>query len=602
MEGEQRMAREVKKKGDYLDLYEIRNALAQGKSIFDLKLRVTYYARVSTDKDEQLHSLKAQIDYYTEFIKANPNWVFVPGYIDEGISGTSVTKRESFMQMMDDAELRKFDFVITKEISRFSRNTVDSIQYTQKLLSYGIGVFFQSDNINTLLPDSELRLTIMSSIAQDEVRKLSERVKFGFKRAIEKGVVLGNDRLWGYRKDHGRLVIVEEEAVIVRKIFEMYATEGVGIRAVVKWLDDHGYKNSNGNPFSFSTIRKILINPKYKGYYCGGKTHKTDYKLKDIKQMDESEWVMYKDETGEVVPAIVSEDLWEKANRILARRSAKMKSDNPTSYQNKYVYSGKIICMEHNAPYYHARYHYKTGDKEVWQCREYSAKGRAGCHSPTVYTTELDEIMRQVADLLIENKTEIIQKMMRVYCKIGEKSTLKADIAKLEVDLKTVLQRKDKILDLNINGRLSDEEFQERNRKFNDEADELRKRIANLRDQQIKSEDIADSIEALREIITKELDFSNGMDQDLVDRLVDRIEVHRTNEENSLLLKVYLKVLEDDGQLPFHVKRARQETSVCYTPSTLFVANRSVKFWRNVDSVLPNYQQEYQIECYFEIA
>ena len=568
MEGEQRMAREVKKKGDYLDLYEIRNALAQGKSIFDLKLRVTYYARVSTDKDEQLHSLKAQIDYYTEFIKANPNWVFVPGYIDEGISGTSVTKRESFMQMMDDAELRKFDFVITKEISRFSRNTVDSIQYTQKLLSYGIGVFFQSDNINTLLPDSELRLTIMSSIAQDEVRKLSERVKFGFKRAIEKGVVLGNDRLWGYRKDHGRLVIVEEEAVIVRKIFEMYATEGVGIRAVVKWLDDHGYKNSNGNPFSFSTIRKILINPKYKGYYCGGKTHKTDYKLKDIKQMDESEWVMYKDETGEVVPAIVSEDLWEKANRILARRSAKMKSDNPTSYQNKYVYSGKIICMEHNAPYYHARYHYKTGDKEVWQCREYSAKGRAGCHSPTVYTTELDEIMRQVADLLIENKTEIIQKMMRVYCKIGEKSTLKADIAKLEVDLKTVLQRKDKILDLNINGRLSDEEFQERNRKFNDEADELRKRIANLRDQQIKSEDIADSIEALREIITKELDFSNGMDQDLVDRLVYRIEVHRTNEENSLLLKVYLKVLEDDGQLPFHVKRARQETSVCYTPST----------------------------------
>lgn len=562
------MAREVKKKGDYLDLYEIRNALAQGKSIFDLKLRVTYYARVSTDKDEQLHSLKAQIDYYTEFIKSNPNWVFVPGYIDEGISGTSVTKRESFMQMMDDAELRKFDFVITKEISRFSRNTVDSIQYTQKLLSYGIGVFFQSDNINTLLPDSELRLTIMSSIAQDEVRKLSERVKFGFKRAIEKGVVLGNDRLWGYRKDHGRLVIVEEEAVIVRKIFEMYATEGVGIRAVVKWLDDHGYKNSNGNPFSFSTIRKILINPKYKGYYCGGKTHKTDYKLKDIKQMDESEWVMYKDETGEVVPAIVSEDLWEKANRILARRSAKMKSDNPTSYQNKYKYSGKIICMEHNAPYYHARYHYKTGDKEVWQCREYSAKGRAGCHSPTVYTTELDEIMRQVADLLIENKTEIIQKMMRVYCKIGEKSTLKADIAKLEVDLKTVLQRKDKILDLNINGRLSDEEFQERNRKFNDEADELRKRIANLRDQQIKSEDIADSIEALREIITKELDFSNGMDQDLVDRLVDRIEVHRTNEENSLLLKVYLKVLEDDGQLPFHVKRARQETSVCYTPST----------------------------------
>ena len=140
-----------------MDLFEIRNALAQGQSIFDLKLRVTYYARVSTDKDEQLHSLQAQVDYYQEYIQSNPNWTFVEGYIDEGISGTSVDKRESFLQMMDDAKLRKFDFVITKEISRFSRNTVDSIQYTQRLLSYGIGVFFQSDKYNTQLPDAELR-------------------------------------------------------------------------------------------------------------------------------------------------------------------------------------------------------------------------------------------------------------------------------------------------------------------------------------------------------------------------------------------------------------------------------------------------------------
>lgn len=562
------MGRDVIKKAEYLDLYEIRNALAQGKSIFDLALRVTYYARVSTDKDEQLHSLKAQIDYYTEFIQANPNWTFVPGYIDEGISGTSVAKRESFMQMMDDAQLRKFDFIVTKEISRFSRNTVDSIQYTQKLLSYGIGVFFQSDNINTLLPDSELRLTIMSSIAQDEIRKLSERVKFGFKRAIEKGVVLGNDKLWGYRKDNGKLVIVEEEAVIVRKIFEMYATDGVGIRAIAKWLDEQGYKNSKGNPFSFSTIRKIISNPKYKGYYCGGKTHKTDYKLKEIKQLDESEWVMYKDETGMVVPAIVSEGIWDKANHILSRRSAKMISDNPTSYQNKYKYSGKLVCMEHHAPYYRACYHYKSGDKEVWQCREFSAKGKAGCQSPTVYTTELDEIMRQVTDLLIENKAEIVQKMMRVYCKIGEKSSIKTDISKLETDIKTILQRKDKILDLNISGKLSDEEFQERNRRYNDEVDKLRIRIADLREQQTKTENMVDSIEALREVITRELDFSSGMDQSLIDRLVDRIEVYKTEEKQKLLLKVFLKVLENDCKLPFYVKRSRKETLVCYTPST----------------------------------
>ena len=193
-----------------MDLYSIRRELNSGKSIYDIPMRVTYYARVSTEKDEQLHSLSAQIKYYSDMIKQNSNWKFVEGYIDEGLSATSVKKRESFLTMIEDAKSGKFDFVITKEISRFSRNTVDSIQYTQQLLTCGVGVLFQSDNINTLLPDSELRLTIMSSIAQDEVRKISERVRFGFRRAIEKGSVLGNNKIWGYKKDNGKLVIVEE--------------------------------------------------------------------------------------------------------------------------------------------------------------------------------------------------------------------------------------------------------------------------------------------------------------------------------------------------------------------------------------------------------
>ena len=223
-----------------------------------------------------------------QFIKQNTNWVFVEGYIDEGLSGTSVNKRESFLSMIEDAKLKKFDFIITKEISRFSRYTLDSIKYTQQLLSYGVGIFFQSDDINTLMPDAELRLTIMSSIAQDEVRKLSERVKFGFKRAIEKGVVLGSNKIWGYRKDKGKLVIEEEEAKVVRLIYDLYANQRMGMRSICNWLTDNGYKNKNGNGFTFSTVRGILSNPKYKGYYCGNKSHKYDYKLNDRKVMDES--------------------------------------------------------------------------------------------------------------------------------------------------------------------------------------------------------------------------------------------------------------------------------------------------------------------------
>ena len=206
-----------------MDIHTIR-MLLRTKSIYDIPLRVTYYARVSSESDEQLNSLGNQITYYEDLIKRNQNWTFVPGYIDEGISGISTKKRENFNRMIDDAPEDLFDLVITKEISRFARNTLDSIQFTRQLLSHGVGVFFQNDNINTFDEDSELRLSIMSSIAQDELRKLSSRVKFGHQQAIKDGVVLGNSRIFGYVKDNGRLVIDEEQAVMVRELFELYAS------------------------------------------------------------------------------------------------------------------------------------------------------------------------------------------------------------------------------------------------------------------------------------------------------------------------------------------------------------------------------------------
>ena len=154
-----------------MNILKIRTALRNGKTIYDLLLRVTFYARVSTDKDEQLNSLENQVQYYTEFIQTKPNWQFVEGYIDEGISGTSTKKRDNFNRMISDAKNGRFDFIITKEISRFSRSTLDSIKYTQELLENDVGVFFQNDNINTLDTDSEFRLVVMAGVAQDEVRK-----------------------------------------------------------------------------------------------------------------------------------------------------------------------------------------------------------------------------------------------------------------------------------------------------------------------------------------------------------------------------------------------------------------------------------------------
>ena len=542
-----------------MDLYDIRNQLNCGKTIYDLKLKVTYYARVSTDKDEQLNSLQSQIAYYSEFIKKNPNWTFVEGYIDEGISGTSVNKRESFLKMIDDAKLKKFDFIITKEISRFSRNTLDSIKYTQQLLSSGVGVFFQSDNINTLMPDAELRLTIMASIAQDEVRKLSERVKFGFKRAIEKGVVLGNNRIWGYTKNNGKLVIDEEEAQVVRIIYDLYVNKRMGMRSICNWLTDHGYRNTNGNSFTFSTVRSILSNPKYKGYYCGNKSHKYDYKLNDRKVMDESQWVMYKDE--EKVPAIISEELWEQANIILKSRGKKAKGNNKTGYNNKYVYSGKLICMEHNLPFYRSEYRYKSGNKEVWACKAYTERGKGACSSPIIYTTELNEIIKQACNTLIENKVEIIHDMIKIYSEIMNNTQVQIDIAKLQTDIDEIMKKKDKLLDLSIKGKITDNEFEVRNESFNAQISNNKAKIEELKLDELKNKLLNQSIDTLRNLITKELDFENNISVNLVDSLIDRIEVYKTDDKHIVNLKVFFKIINE--KINYCIKRNGRNTSVC---------------------------------------
>ena len=225
-----------------MDIRRIRAEMRMGRSIFDLPLRVTFYARVSTDQDEQLNSLENQVQYYTELIKSKKNWTFVPGYIDEGISGTTTRRRDDFNRMIRDAKAGLFDFIITKEISRFSRSTLDSIKYTQELLENGVGVFFQNDNINTLDTDSEFRLVIMAGVAQDEVRKLSERLKFGFRQAIKNGHVLGNDKLYGYDKKDCVMTINEEEAEIVRIIFDLYANHRLGTRKISQKLFEMGYK------------------------------------------------------------------------------------------------------------------------------------------------------------------------------------------------------------------------------------------------------------------------------------------------------------------------------------------------------------------------
>ena len=522
-----------------MNVLRIRNELRNGKSIFDLPLRVTFYARVSTDKDEQINSLENQIQYYTELIQSKPNWTYIEGYIDEGISGTSTKKRDSFNRMIRDAKAGRFDFIITKEISRFSRSTLDSIKYTQELLEHDVGVLFQNDNINTLDSDSEFRLVVMAGVAQDEVRKLSERLKFGFRQAIKNGHVLGNDKLWGYDKKDCVLTINEEEAQVVRRIFDLYANQQMGIRRISQTLYDEGFTSRKGNTFNVLTIRHILCNPKYKGWYCANKSQTVDYRSKRKVFLDESEWVMYPDPS---IPAIVSEELWDRANALYKRRSQQMMShQSAAEFHNRYPYSGKIICEEHGTSFHRQVLRSSKGEKEVWQCRVYRNRGRVACSAPQLRTTELDQIMAQIFDQLTQNKQAIIDAVVTVLQSVPDEHDYAQDIRHIEEDLSSIQAKKDRLLEMSIEGVISTAEFKQRNDGFNEQAKVLEERLAVLQSEAEKGQQTTAQLQEIRSALEEELTFQNSVNSALVTTILDKIIVKKGSTKEELHLEIHLK-------------------------------------------------------------
>ena len=400
-----------------MDLYNVRKKLNMGYSLTNISLRVTYYTRVSTDHLEQQKSLKNQIDHFEEMIKNNNNWTYIKGYIDEGISGTTDYKRDNFMKMIEDAKNNIFDLIITKEISRFSRNTLDSIKYTRELLSYGVAVLFVNDNINTILPDSELRLTIMASMAQDEIRRLSERVKFGMYRSIKNGTILGNNMLYGYKKDKltGNLVIIEKEAKVINRLFSLYAIENYSITKIAKTFNNENIKTANNKNWSPSTLTRMIKNPKYKGYYCGKKSEIIDYMTKKVKTIPQNEWIIYEDNLK--IPPIIDTNLWERANKRLALRYIKFGIDykkDKIMYQNRYPLSAKIYCSKHNKVF-HRRYQCKSNNDITWICKEHLNNGKNACNTPNIRESEIYFIFNDIIKYLKIDLSNVENILLKLY-------------------------------------------------------------------------------------------------------------------------------------------------------------------------------------------
>lgn len=533
-----------------MNIIKARQELTMGKSIYDMNLRVVNYDRVSTDKEEQLNSLINQANYFNDMIAGVEKWNHIGSYVDEGISGTQVYKRDDFLRMIEDARLGKFDLIVTKEISRFARNTIDSIKYTQLLLSYGVIVFFVSDNINTINPDSEFRLTLMASMAQDEVRKLSERVKFGIRRSIKDGKV-GGGGLYGYIKKNCKLIINESEAPAVRKIFSLYSSGEYGFKKIAEILAGDGYFTRNGKVFSDTTLRKMVINPRYKGWYTANMSEVEDYKTHKKVSKAKEEWVIYKDESGSI-PAIVSEEIWNKANEIHNERKSRWNKNvlNKEFYIQNRNYTSKIFCMEHNTTFIRSASG-KRKDNPIWQCNEFLRHGIKGCATPRLFEKHLNEIFTTMLEKIVDNKEEILDEISNDYLNLIKESNSAYDTDSLKQKINEQQILKERILDMSLRKMISDDEFIEKNNKIKNEISKLNKELVQIESNKESVPYYEKIISQIRESLTPKLDIKNNVGK-YFNLFIDKVFVSKINNDRK-----HLKL-----QMVFNFKHNDEEVEI----------------------------------------
>ena len=350
------------------------------------KLRVAAYARVSTEQDEQQSSYEAQVDFYTHYIQSNPNWEFVSVFADEGITGTNTKKRDGFNPMIQNAMNGEIDLILTKSISRFARNTVDTLQTVRNLKAAGVEVIFEKENLHTFDPKCEMMLTIMSSLAQEESRSISENVRWGKQKSMRDGkVTLAYSHFLGYKKGKdGRPEIVEEEAVIIRQIYDLFLS-GKTINEIAATLTKMRVPTPTGRAkWSVSTVKSILSNEKYKGEALLQKTYTVDYLTKEVRKNN-----------GEVMSVrvhnshdpIIEPEVFDRVQEMLAeytKRRAKVRTKHP--------FAGKLICGDCGEFYGHKVWRLRsTGEHyDVWYCN-HKYDGDKVCDSPRLRETEVKE-------------------------------------------------------------------------------------------------------------------------------------------------------------------------------------------------------------------
>jgi Site-specific recombinases, DNA invertase Pin homologs len=440
------------------------------------KKRVAAYARVSTEQDAQQNSYEAQIEYYTNYIQSKPDWVFVEIYADEGISGTSYKNRAGFNRMIDDAKAGKIDLILTKSISRFSRNTVDSLTVTRDLKAKGVEVFFEKENISSMDKTAELVFTMLSSIAQEESRSISENVRWGKQRSMEAGKVYVPYRSFlGYEKgEDGLPKIVPEEAEIVRSIYGRYL-EGATLNQIAGELTASGITTLKGNRWTKDGIRRILTNEKYKGDARLQKTYIDDFLTKQVKinRGERKQWYIHDSHD-----AIVSPETFELVQKELARRSSRggRYYDSP--------FTCKIICGDCGGTYGHKIWNSNRPNREeVWLCDD-RYNNENVCSTPRIKDEELERAFIVIENRLLQKRQGFIDDYERdMLPLIGNTDILDERMSILNEELTELIDQIEKLIQNNAHHAQDQEKYIAQFNELNNKIEEKKAKISSIKKQ-----------------------------------------------------------------------------------------------------------------------
>ena len=502
------------------------------------KLRVAAYCRVSTLMEQQESSYEAQVQYYTEKIKSNPNWKLAGIYADDGKSATSTRKRADFQSMIDDCMAGKIDMVITKSISRFARNTVDSLTNIRKLKEKNIAVFFEKEGINTLEGSGELLITILSSQAQEESRNISENCHWGIVRRFEAGqVIVNHNKFLGYTKDKdGNLGGSTGRGGTGAENIQAFSGGGISSYRIKRILESEGIRTVTGNTvWQATVIDKMLTNEKYMGDALLQKTYTVDFltKKKVVNKGIVPQYYIEDDHEAIIPKELFYRVQEEKARRGNIYRAAikKKRGEEKSKYSGKYALSGLMICAECGQPYRRQVWS-KYGKKSaVWRCDNRLKHGSERCkNSPTLKEEILHEAIMMAIGKVVEDQGEFVQafreNVIRIIGSYGNKAKpteYNTEIQELEKHLMSLIEESAK-------GNCGEEDFDREYRRVTAHLKELRKRKEQSRKEQRLAEAYDQRAGEVDDYIRKAGVLSREFDNDLVWRLIQTVKVINQNK------------------------------------------------------------------------